>query len=194
MKWYFLIRCDNTVENPLITGKANLKGFDEWDFARGKLIENWDNTAWFRAEEPEDDGDPDDVLQNHLGLPIYSKRLRAALEKGGIRGIQYLPVHIFRPNGALIEGFAIANILNLISALDFDESDYDVFPNDYFLLERRGLVRGVRKSVLKGDRLQNYDIIRLAEFELNIYTSEQFKEIFNKNNFTGYSFHEVKLS
>jgi hypothetical protein len=51
-----------------------LKGFKELDFGTGVLIENWDLTAWIKATNPECGGTPDDVLQNHLGLRIYSTK------------------------------------------------------------------------------------------------------------------------
>ncbi|RJQ27969.1 MAG: hypothetical protein C4589_07420 [Peptococcaceae bacterium] len=194
MKWYWTVDCANTVEDPLVAGKADLKGFEEWDFRRGQLIENWDGTAWLQVEEPQDDGDPDDVLQSHLGLPIYSARLRKALDKAGVTGIQYLPVRVLHYDGTPIEGFAIANILNLLPALDFEKSDYDLYPDDYFLPERRGKVRAVRRPVLRYKVIEGCDILRLKEYKVMILVSERFRNLFVANGFTGYSFYEVKTS
>lgn len=195
MRWYWVVECDNTVADPLVTDSDNLEalGFDEWDFREGHRIDNWFTSLFVKAQEPENDGDPDDVLQTHLGIPIYSGRLRVALEQANINGIQYLPIKVLRPNGEQIKGFSIANILHLVPALDLDKSDYDVYPDDYFLPERRGLVSGVRKGVLKANELENHDIIRLKKYEVRIYISEKFKDVFEKNSFTGYSFHEVKV-
>lgn len=192
-KWYWTVDCSNTVEDPLVAGKADLKGFEWWDFQRGQLIENWDETAWFQAEKPQDDGDPDDVLQDHLDIPIYSARLRQALDKARITGIQYLPVRVLHYDGTPIEGFAIANILNLLPALDFEKSDYDLYPDDYFLPERRGRVRAVRLPVLRYKVIEGYDIFLLQGWE-EIYVSERFRNLFVANGFTGYSFYEVKTS
>lgn len=194
MKWFWVVDCDNTVKNPFVADSEDLKGVNEWDLCIGKSMRDWDAAAWFQAKKPKNDGNPDDILQNALGLPIYSARLQNALKKSGVRGIQYLPIKVLRPNGSLIDGFAIANILNLIPALDLEKSDYDLFPNDYFLPERRGQFRAIRKAVLRRASLSEHDIIRLKEFELNIYVSERFKKVFEEGKFTGYSFHECELS
>lgn len=182
------------MENPLIADNVDLKGANELELVSGQLIKNRDKTAWFKASKSKYDGDPDDVLQNALGLPIYSARLRKAMDKAGITGIQYLPVRVFRFNGSPIEGFAIANILNLLPALDFEKSDYDLFEDDYFLTERRGKVRGIRKPVLRSFIIEGYDIFRLREFKRYIIVSERFRNIFLANSFTGYSFHQVHTS
>jgi hypothetical protein len=193
MKWYEPIECSNAVKNPFVANESNLEqeGYDEWDFRVGKLINKWENTVWIRATDNAHDGDPDDVLQHLLCLPIYSVRLRHALEEGGVRGIQYLPLKVYRPNDEEIKGFALINILNMVPGLDMEKSDYDVYPEDYFLSERRGHVRNIRRTVLKDDIVRGYDIIRLKEFKVAIYVSERFKEIFEKHRFTGYDFHQT---
>lgn len=193
-KWYWPVSCDNTVDKPLIVDTEDLKGIDELDIVYGKLIDNWDETSWFKVSKSIYNGDPDDVLQNALGLPIYSDRLRKALEKAGVTGIQYLPVHVFRLNGLPIKGFSIANILNLLPALDFEKSDYDLYENDYFIPERRSKVRGIRKPVLRSSVIERCDIFRLKEFNRYIIVSERFRNIFVANGFTGYSFHQVYTS
>lgn len=194
MKWYHVIRHDNAVDDPYIAGTGDLMGVEQDDLWSGKLITNWNDAAWIQASAPEDDGDPDDALQSYLRPPIYSASLRKALSDAGIGGIQYLPLHVLRPDGTEIPGYAIANILNLVSgALDLERSDYDVYPPDYFLPERVGRVRGLRIPVLRKDKLEGLDIIRLAEYEAPFYVSERFKEAFEKAGCTGHSFHEVKV-
>ena len=189
-RWYWAVSCDNTVEDPLVVDSADLE-IDPGRLDVGQPQEGWSDLAWLRAEKPENDGTPDDALQNHLGLPVYSFRLRSALEAAGIRGIQYLPVRLFRPNGQEIAGFSIANIVERRGALDRSRSDYDVFPNDYFLSERRGDVRGIRRVVLHVEALRGCDIARLDEFPSSVYVSERFKNVFESAPFTGYSFREM---
>lgn len=193
MKWYWVVACDNTVDNPLVVDCHDLKGFDESKLSIGEETDNWDETAWFKASKEKNDGDPDDVLQNHLGLPVFSERLKDKIEQIGIRGIHYLPIKVMRPNGEEISGFSIANILDKRYALDKSQSDFEVFPDDYFLPERRGRIRAVRKAVLIENSLYESDIIRLGEYDVSIYVSQKFKDAFVNGNFTGYSFHEVKV-
>lgn len=191
--WYWVVSCDNTVDDPLVTDSAEL-GVDPERLDVGHLVEGWSELAWLRANKFENDGVPDDVLQNHLGLPIFSARLRAALEGAGVVGIQYLPVRLIRPNGQEITGFSIANIVERRRALDRARSDYDVFPDDYFLADRRGGVRGIRQAVLCVDALAGCDVARLDEFPSSVYVSERFKNVFEAGGFTGYSFREARAS
>lgn|GEM_PF-6344696 len=75
MDWFTLIECDNTVDDPYVSGIDDLHGHDEWAFTYGRRFRNWDRTAFVQTDRPSDDGVPDDVLQNHLGIPIFSPRL-----------------------------------------------------------------------------------------------------------------------
>lgn len=194
MKWYHVIRYGNPVDNPYVADKGDLKGVEEENLWGGIPITNWNDAAWIKASTMERDGNPDDTLQSYLHPPIYSARLRQALEDAGIGGIQYLPLHVLRPDGREILGYSIANILNLVEgALDLERSDYDVYPPDYFLPERVGKVRGVRIPVLRGEKLRGLDIVRLVEAKAGFYVSWRFKEAFEKTGCTGHSFSEVDV-
>ena len=46
-------------------------------------------------------------------------------------GIQYLPIRILRFNDECINGFYIANFLNLIDAFDEEKSIFTRFDNDF---------------------------------------------------------------
>ena len=192
-RWFRVLLWGNTVCNPYVADIDDLKGFNRDDFEMGRPIENWDQGAWISASRLEDDGDLDDVLQTHLALPIFSDRLHRALDVSGISGIQYLPIQAIRPNGVRIEGFSIANILNIVAALDLEKSDYDIFPNDYFLPQRRGRISGLRNVALRESEVEGYDIIRLSEYDVTICVSAKFRATFEKGGFTGYSFAETVL-
>ena len=191
--WYKALSCDNVVENPLVSDTADL-GVDPGQLDIGKLVTRWDDAAWLRAAKPKNDGTADDVLQNHLGLAVFSGRLRAALEAAGVQGIQYLPVHIFKPNGQEVVDFSIANIVERRHALGLSRSDYDVFPGDYFLPDRRGKICAVRRATLVARALEGCDAVRLDGFFVSVYVSERFKDAFETGGFTGYSFHQVSSS
>jgi hypothetical protein len=192
MRWYWLIGCDNTVEEPYVASEGDL-GLDDWLLSDGRAVSDWSGDAWVKAASEDEDGEPDDVLQTHYPLPIYSSRLRSALERAGVTGIQYLPIHVFHHDGREISGYAIANILNKVSALDFEHSTYTLFPADYFLEERRGDVSSLLKPVLVRGPLNGYHVVRLDEYEAPIYVSEVFKAVFEDGGFTGYSFSEVEV-
>ena len=195
MKWFRPIECDNTAENPFVCDYDNFEeyGYDQFSFKKGVRIEDWSNAVFMQAKEPNDDGNPDDALQNHLMIPIYAKRLIKELENANIIGIQYLPIRILRPNNDCLDGFSIANVLNFIEAFDYEKSLYNRFSEDFPNPIKRGQLAGVRKFVLKKDRIEGFDIIRLKDYKLSFFVSEKFVDIFEKNKFTGYSFIEVEL-
>ena len=196
MKWYEPIDCDNTVPDPFVCDTDNLEGsgLTRSDFLKGNLIEGWPDNISFQARKVPNDGTPDDALQNHLMLPVYSERLLHALQDERIQGLQFLPIRVKRPNGELIPGFSIVNIINSVSALDLDHSICHRFPLDFANPNVRGKIAGIQRTVLLGDRLTGLDIIRLKDFKQSFFVSERIKNLFEINRFTGYSFEEVELS
>lgn len=195
MKWYQPIECDNTVKNPLVCDYDNLKlyGYDKNSFKNGECVEVWDDNVFLQAKKKRNDGNPDDALQNYLMLPIYSPMLIKELNKINIEGIQYLPIQILKPNNEILNGFCIANILNFIAAFDEERSNFDRFSQDFPNMKVRGRIAGVKKFVLRKEKLIGYDIIRLREYKQSFFVSEKFKDLFEQNKFTGYSFMEVDL-
>ena len=71
--WYWVIDCDNTVENPLVIDSGDL-GMNPEEISHGKRLRDWSDRAWLGVRKPENDGMPDDVLQNYLE-PHFPNRL-----------------------------------------------------------------------------------------------------------------------
>jgi hypothetical protein len=194
-RWYTPIECDATAEHPLVTGADDFGDIDPNRLRSGEAVRAWSPTLELRVTARECDGQPDDVLQDHIGsLPIYSARLREALDSHGIGGLQYLPVQIRRYDGSVIDGFAVANILNVVEALDLEQSRFSRFPDDFVIEQKRGQIREVRRPSLKALTIEGLDVIRLQEFPLYICVSQKFKTIFESGRFTGYSFREIDIS
>jgi hypothetical protein len=194
MQWYKLIWWDRTANTPFVSTSGDLKGVDDWDLTSGRMLSSWNDSAWIRCDDPAYDGDPDDVLANHLGVPIYSSRLIKAIESQGIGGIQYLPIRVFRCEGSELQGYQIANILSKVPALDLKRSDYSIFAEDYFIPERRGSISAIRKAVLIRNKLMGLDVFRLSEFPLYEIVSQRFKDMFENGRFTGYSFQKLSAT
>ncbi len=193
MKWYLAVSWDNTVKRPFVSDAGDLKGFEEWQLREGKSIVGWDDSAWIQCTSSDCDGEPDDVLQVHIDVPIYSPRLRKLLDEVSVGGIQYLPIRVLRRNGKNIPGFSVANIVNLVAALDLKSSAYDVYEDDYFLPERRGQIFSLRRAALKRERLTGLHVIRLKEYPACEFVSGVFRNAFERGRCTGYSFDEVEL-
>jgi hypothetical protein len=195
MNWYDLIQGYESDDQPFyVSRKGDLEGCKWWHFSEGKTVQNWKSRAWIKSTSAAEDAPPNDGLVNHFGLLIFSSRMRIALETSGVSGIQYLPIRVMTSDGTDYPGYSIANILNEPSALDLQKSDFSVFPQDYFALEDRGRISGIRRAVLKGSALRDFHIVRLKEFHEAVYVSQSFVDIYNRNKFTGYSFNEVQLS
>lgn len=105
-----------------------------------------------------------------------------------------MKIKVLNFDNCIIDGFCIINFLNFIEALDYEKSEYDKFSIDFPNPNVRGKIAGVKKFVLKRDKLNNFDIIRLKDYDLRYFVSEKFKKLFEDNKFTGYSFEEVELS
>jgi len=149
MRWYWAIAWGNTVLQPYVSSAEDLKCYDDWQLEKGEYIENWNPSCWIQSTKPEWDGEPDDVLQTHLAIPIYSPRWQGVICNAGFSGIQFLPIRVLHMNGGEIPGFAIANILNIPSAMDMELSHYTMFNEDDCEPEDRGKVSGVYRMVLK---------------------------------------------
>jgi hypothetical protein len=193
MRWYWVVCCDNTVTTPFVGDEGDLGGHED-DLNVCRRIEVWPGTAWVRASRADRDGDPDDALQTCFPTPIYSARLRDALEEANVAGIQYLPIRVFRTGRSEIPGFSVANILNCVEGLDVRRSEIERFPDDYFLPARRGQIRSINSAVLMGAAVDRYDVLRLSGYPSHLYASERFVELFEAKGFTGYSFREVPSS
>ena len=196
MKWYDPIPWSNLVEKPLILPEAYLGDYDELSFMTGNPIDEWPADTRYYTIDPEDDGDPDDALQtiDCHNVPVFSSRLRAALMEASITGIQYLPVDIIDSRGRRYEGFSIANILNKREALDIDNAEFTRAGPDHYRQDKIGQILSIERAVLRRAPLQDVDIIRLQEYEQSIFVSERFKEIFEKNKYTGHRFREVEVT
>lgn len=196
-RWYEPIPESAGTRTPLILGRFDLKGLDEEILRLGQPIDRWDETIWYQAASPEEDGEPDDALLCYPADPVWSPRLQAALNHRGIADIQYLPVRILHFDGSPIEGFAIANLLSFVPALDKQRSEYDLFgdvPLGSLQPDRRDSILMLRKPVLRRSALAGYHIIRLREYPASFYVSEIFKDSFEAGGFTGYQFREMELS
>lgn len=195
MRWFQPIECDKTVKKPLVCDDSNFEeyDYDEDDFKTGKEILNWPSGIFFKASQKKYDGIPDDVLQNAYMVPMYSNKLVDDLTNAGIEGIQYLPVKVLNFKQEVENSFYIANFVNYIEAFDFTKSNYNRFSEDFPNPNVRGAIAGVMKFVLLKEKLRGFDVIRLKEYNQRFFVSEKFVDVFEKNNFTGYSFREVEL-
>lgn len=190
--WYKPIE-DSPDEQRFVTDCEELGGRDWWDFQAGELVRGWSTQHYVQCTDPDADGIADDALRNHLGVPIFSSRLVAALERCNISGIQYLPIRVLHSSGSEIQGYSIANFTNLVPALEVGHSDVDRFDPNYFIPDKRGKIAGIRKAVLNASILEGLDAIRLAEFPVAEFVSENFVRAYVEAGCTGYEFCQIEV-
>ena len=190
MKYFRVWNCEHAVKDPMVC-ETNLEDLqiDKRIFRICKEFTGSEKIKFY-AELEEDDGTPDDFLQNTEMVPIFSPRMREAIEEAGITGIQYIPIEVEHYNKEKLEGYCIANVLNSVpDALDIDKTIFWNRKSDNGRLN-------VYVSSIKSENIpDNMDIFRLkyderfvTEYSTFIVVSERFKSIIAKNKFTGIGF------
>jgi hypothetical protein len=196
MKWYEMsIETSEGWPPPTFyADEKELSGCSRGDFKDGNAIADWNNNSLLCSSSPDTDGDPDDVLDNVMNVLVFSGRFINALRDAHVAtgDIQYLPIHVFRSTGEELPGFAVANVIARVAALDPDRSfmlelDYDKTD----ALTGKPRVKGIGKTALRSEPLQRHDVIRLLEFFPSVFVSQRFVDVFNKHRFTGAEFKPV---
>ena len=190
MKYYQIYDCERAVKDPMVcvTNLEDLK-IDRNMFRICKEFTGSENIKFF-AKTEKSDGTPDDFLQNTEMVPIFSPRMREAIEEAGITGIQYIPIEVEHYNKEKLEGYCIANVLNSVpDVLDIDKT---VFWNNK---SDNGKLYVYVPSIKSEDIPDNMNIFRLkyderfvTEYSTFIVVSDKFKSIIAKNKFTGIGF------
>lgn len=191
-QWYRLqLHVENRVVRPFQTADDDLYGYLGYDLSVGTPIQSWNRNAWIRSRAEDDDGEPDDVLLEHLGVPTFSRRLRDALERAdvGRNDMQYLPVHVLKSTGEELDGYAFANVITRIMALDYDKTDWGPLPPN----PKKGIdpntgklkVLAIWRAALREADLQGHDLIRLVEFFPPVFVSERFADVYRSGGFSG---------
>jgi hypothetical protein len=200
-QWYDLSWHEDAVDGSRYfqTSDEDLYGTHECELQLGKQICGWNVKSWIRSKRRRDDGVPDDILCDHLGVPTFSRRFRNALNKAhvGTKDIQYLPVHVFKSTGEELSGYSFANVITRIQALDYDRTDWGPLPPDpeepIDPMTGKLKVQAIWKAALIESRLRGHDIIRLVEFFPCVYVSERFADAYRDGKFTGATFTPVTM-
>ncbi|MFN0070147.1 MAG: imm11 family protein [Chloroflexota bacterium] len=192
-KWFDIYPKSIDIGGRLSPSGAEFFGTSADALKEGQFVQHWNPSAYYFCRSPEEDGWPDDVLYEHLGVEVYSKRLVAALNAAGIADFQYLPVHVRLTTGSEVGHYLIANPIRRVAALDLARSDFDRFGDDW-PEGKRGKIWSIRKAVLHAEALRPYDCIRLDECLSNLFVSERVREVFLDLGVESCVFSEVELT
>ncbi|GAC43584.1 imm11 family protein [Paenibacillus popilliae] len=184
MKYYKLI-LDGRNENDVVCHCKDTHGFEQYDLKEGKLIENWNDNITFYFN-PQDGNRCTDYLANNLGWFIVSKKVKDIINILG-EDVQYLPVNVvdFESNSR-IEEYFVANVLEVVDALNLEISDYSVMDLD------GEKIYSVRKYAFSEDKINNKNLFKLKGDEIPLFVSETFKQSVEESNITGCDFLEIR--
>jgi hypothetical protein len=176
-----------TEDEVVVLCDYDLRGFKYTDLLVGKVIEQWDENICLYYEE---EGELEDFLANPLHWPILSQRFVALLDRMDVSQIQYFPANIRnKVTGRKIIGYHIANVMELIPALDWEKSDYELWDDG------SGDIRRLYKLVIVKSKVRpGAHIFRLAEDPFSLIVSEELKVALLNAKITGVDFWEVETS
>lgn len=159
-----------------------------YDVIKGEKIVYWNNNISF-GYNPTDGRAFTDYLANDLNWFIISRVFKETLEKNNITGLQYLSVNLLNEaTRETTKEYYLANVYNLIDALDLTNSKYSSFKNT----DGSNLI-SVSVYTLKNDMVKDIDIFRLKNSNIPIFISDRLRKIIRNNKITGCDFLQVKV-
>jgi hypothetical protein len=185
MKYFKLLLDDDGCEDDIVCYHKEMYGIGQYDVLKGRMLSHWDErVALFY--DPIKGNIPTDYLANSLGWFLISINFKSILEHLD-PDIEYKPISIINQNDKrFLMEYYVANILDLVDALDLSQSDYSVY-------EAKGKkITAIRKYALNKNKLEGKNIFKLVGDEIPIFVSEKFKNIVEANGITGCDFLEVK--
>ena len=165
---------------------ANIGNMNEYITIGGKEIKQWDKVV-FEYDSAEGNILTDYLANLHRWF-VVSEDFCKITQKIIENQVQYLPVKVMdRFTKSEVDSYFVANIVNVIDALDLDNSKYDVFELD------DEKIISVEKYALKSSEIVNTQIFRLKDDTIPIFVSETLKKVIEDNGLTGFKFLEVDV-
>lgn len=183
---YFTLQYDmKKYENSGVMAYHNkVYDFNMYDATSGNYINKWDKRETFTFSKS-DGSELTDYICNDFGWIIVSDNFKKTFENEGMTGIQFLQVSVVNKDNDIDVGiYYVANIINLIAAVDMEKSEYfEILPDRYSFVS----------FVLKEEAIRGFDIFRLKEYDVQAFSSEKFKKMIKNNKLTGFNFNKVKI-
>ncbi|OCA83656.1 Imm43 family immunity protein [Bacillus sp. FJAT-27986] len=186
MKYYKLLKDYNNKFEIGITCNEDYN-WNNYDLSTGGFVENWGKPLIFDYLRNEDEIIADYAL-NDLSLFIISPKFNTLLSKFALDNIQMLSVILRnQKSNLLIEDFIIANVLEVVDAINYEHSTYDVFDLD------DDQVYSFVKYAINRNEIYGKHIFKLKGAEQPIFISEKVKDEIERQGITGCDFLEVKI-
>jgi hypothetical protein len=186
VKYYKLLKDYN---NKFETGITSIEDYNlyNYDLSTGVFVENWEKPLIFEYLLNEDEFIADYAL-NDSSLFIISPKFNTLLSEFAPCNMQMLSVILKdQKSNLLIEGYVIANVLEIVDAINYEHSTYDVFDLD------DDQVYSFVKYAINRNEISGKHIFKLIGAEQPIFISEEVKDEIERQGITGCDFLEVKI-
>lgn len=184
---YYKLMLDDSCEDDIMCHCEETYGIEQYELKKGKFFNSWDQRITFYYD-PNEGERQTDYLANNLGWFIVSSKLKGVLDGLEKDNIQYFPVRIINKcTNEPLEGYFVANIINVVDALCLDHSKYSVFELD------GEKIYSVQKYALTKENVAGKHIFKLKCDEIPVFVSEEFREEVEKIGIIGCDFQEVKV-
>lgn len=133
-------------------------------------------------------GSKDNFLKNTQKLLVVDEKVKKIMDVEDMENIEFIPIEIEQ------QQYYIINIVNMLyDSLDWHKSVIMTYPEDFPNKAVRGKIGTIWKTVLYKNRIKGH-IFRIAEHTSDVFVDEYFKDLIEKNGFTGIDFQKVGLS
>lgn len=129
-----------------------------------------------------------DVLQNDISLLLFSNKLKKAVESKKLRGMSFHEIEVDVKKERFTPFWYVHLKFIPAGALDIKSAGGEV--KDYHGTKIYSYIKPVLKHKIL-DELK-LDYFRIPESKTEEFVSEKFKNIFEKNKFTGVEFIEIR--
>jgi hypothetical protein len=187
MKYYKLVYDYENDDNYINCSIGNIGNMNEYITSNGTMINDWGNVVFeYNAEEG---SVLSDYVANVYRWLIVSNKFCSLTKKVLLNEVQYLPIKIEDVVSKTENStYQVANILNVVDALDLKNSKYDVFELD------GEKILTVEKYALKESEIKGHHIFRLKDDTIPIFVSEKIKNIIELDEMLGFAFLEVNVN
>src|SRR5699024_5184349 len=183
---YFKLILDDSNDSDVVVYCEDTHGFEQYELKEGGLIENWNENITFYFNLTDGNGFTD-YLANNLGWLTVSRKFKDIIKKIG-GDVQFLPVNVvdFESKSKIDnDEYFVANVLDIVDALNLENSDYSVMDLD------GEKIYSVRKYAVSENKINSKNLFKLKGDEIPLFVSETFKQLVEESNITGCEFIEI---
>lgn len=133
-----------------------------------------------------DEGDPLDITMAEFEILIGNEKVAAILDDNQV---QKVPISI---NGIIEKKYFILVILHEVDCIDRNKSEFELWEeNNPIRPDLAGKYQMISNIKVDPSLMNNYDIVRIKDFNVAVIVSERLKNYFEADGITGVKFEEV---